>query len=45
MSLEHCSVSFLAKFIAGSFELGKKIKSGLLKHYALCDGVVVCFSF
>ena len=45
MSLEHSSVSFLAKFIAVCFELGKKIKYGLLKHYALCDDVVVCFSF
>ena len=40
------AVSFLAKFIAGCFELGKKMRPGLFqKHYALCDGVLVCISF
>ena len=34
---------FLAKFIAGCFELGKKMRSGLFqKNYALYDGVLVC---
>ena len=40
------AVSFLAKCIAGCFELGKKIRPGLLqKHCALCDGVLVCILF
>ena len=40
------AVSFLAKFIAGCFELGKKMRPGLFqKHYALCNGVLVCISF
>ena len=40
------AVPFLAKFIAGCFELGKKMRSGLFqKHYVLCDGVLVCILF
>ena len=39
-------VSFLAKFIAGCFELGKKMKPGLFqKHYALCNGGWYVFHF
>ena len=44
--LNTVAVSFLAKFIAGCFELGKKMRPGLFqKHYALCNGVLVCISF
>ena len=39
-------VSFLAKFIARCSELGKKMRPGFFqKHYALCDGWLVCMSF
>ena len=40
------AVSFLVKFIADCFEHGNKMRPGLFqKHYALCDGVLVCISF
>ena len=40
------AVSFLPKFIAGCFELGKKMRPDVFqRHYTLCDGVLVCILF
>ena len=43
MSSKNCNGVFLAKFIAGCFKLGKKMRPVLFqKHYALYDSVLVC---
>ena len=40
------AVSFLPKFIAGCFELGKKMRPDVFqRHYTLCDGALVCILF
>ena len=46
MSLEHYSGVFSGQIYCGLPSTWQEMRSGLFqKHYALCDGVLVCIQF